>query len=412
MFNVKKSKVRYNGKEIRASRKLLPIARLHGNHRDILLNALSNVLDSPAARTTYGQILDGVPLSDEVGDVYEGEVVCPGHPLLDEHLELSADVLAKLDELRASTPLDDFQVDATTIFEYQAASPGSRAFQTRLIELVARTVHAIAIWIFNNYSPLRPKDDRLLTWRPDKDGSERIRKYFYRNGYPPTLFVHPWYKAYDQYPDGLADGVGYWAEDRIFGGVVLFDRRPQEGPDTIYRTSFPYDPVHLPKRADAIYFHTNANGVTYRIYRLRDEQRQQLLQFLLSTAATSASPITPSAVPSESFPTPCPLPIRGDEDNRVRIDPEESVFDRGVYRDPWEHKPLVDGDTDHRWRDVQDTFNFVSEEEYHDAFQRAVQLRKRYYDEEVDEELLARVAEENERRMEEKYREDQNTDLS
>jgi hypothetical protein len=29
---------------------------------------------------------------------------------------------------------------------------------------------------------------------------------------------------YDQYPDGLADVAGYWAEDRIFGGVVLFDR--------------------------------------------------------------------------------------------------------------------------------------------------------------------------------------------
>lgn len=28
----------------------------------------------------------------------------------------------------------------------------------------------------------------------------------------------------DQYPDGIADVVGYWAEDRIFGGVVLFGR--------------------------------------------------------------------------------------------------------------------------------------------------------------------------------------------
>jgi hypothetical protein len=27
-----------------------------------------------------------------------------------------------------------------------------------------------------------------------------------------------------QYPDGLADVAGYWAEDQIFGGVVLFDR--------------------------------------------------------------------------------------------------------------------------------------------------------------------------------------------
>jgi hypothetical protein len=27
-----------------------------------------------------------------------------------------------------------------------------------------------------------------------------------------------------QYPEGIADMVGYWAKDRILGGVVLFDR--------------------------------------------------------------------------------------------------------------------------------------------------------------------------------------------
>jgi hypothetical protein len=28
----------------------------------------------------------------------------------------------------------------------------------------------------------------------------------------------------NQYPDGLADVAAYWAEDQIFGGIVLFDR--------------------------------------------------------------------------------------------------------------------------------------------------------------------------------------------
>ena len=45
---------------------------------------------------------------------------------------------------------------------------------------------------------------------------------------PPTYFSHKWYQDYDQYPDGVADGIGYWAESRIFGGVVLFDRRSSE----------------------------------------------------------------------------------------------------------------------------------------------------------------------------------------
>ena len=44
--------------------------------------------------------------------------------------------------------------------------------------------------------------------------------------YPPhlTLLSHPDYDFQDDYPRGSADTVAYWAEDRIFGGVVLFDR--------------------------------------------------------------------------------------------------------------------------------------------------------------------------------------------
>lgn len=40
----------------------------------------------------------------------------------------------------------------------------------------------------------------------------------------PTAFSHGPYIAVDQYPNGAADSVGYWAEARIFGGVVVFDR--------------------------------------------------------------------------------------------------------------------------------------------------------------------------------------------
>lgn len=104
-------------------------------------------------------------------------------------------------------------------YAYQAASPGFRAFQTRLIELVARVVHQIAVWLFKQ-EPMRSNSDRLISWRPNKD-----LESYYRTGFPPTFFRHPWYQDYDQYPDGVADGVGYWAETRILGGVVLFDRR-------------------------------------------------------------------------------------------------------------------------------------------------------------------------------------------
>jgi hypothetical protein len=87
-------------------------------------------------------------------------------------------------------------------------------------------VHQIAVSLFK-IGPIRSKNDRLLSWRPDKDLNA-----FYPDGFPPTFLRHPWYQDYDQYPNGVADGVGYWAEARILGGVVLFDRRePGSAPD-------------------------------------------------------------------------------------------------------------------------------------------------------------------------------------
>jgi hypothetical protein len=46
----------------------------------------------------------------------------------------------------------------------------------------------------------------------------------YHFSLPPTAFFHARYRAHEQYPRGLADVVGYWAEGKIFGGVVVFDR--------------------------------------------------------------------------------------------------------------------------------------------------------------------------------------------
>ena len=105
------------------------------------------------------------------------------------------------------------------LHSYQTAVPGSRTFQTNLFELVARAIHDIAAWLFNQEHNLSPTDE-LVAWRPSEED-----KPFYPKGYPLTLFWHAWYHDYDQYPEGLADVVGYWAEARIFGGVVLFDRR-------------------------------------------------------------------------------------------------------------------------------------------------------------------------------------------
>jgi hypothetical protein len=39
-----------------------------------------------------------------------------------------------------------------------------------------------------------------------------------------THFSHYCYTNHEQYHDGIADVAGYWAENQIFGGVVVFDR--------------------------------------------------------------------------------------------------------------------------------------------------------------------------------------------
>ena len=89
------------------------------------------------------------------------------------------------------------------------------------------SVHQIAAWLFQQ-GHRRAKDDPLLSWRPTEEDLE-----YYPGPFPSTLFLHPWYKDYDQYPEGVADGVGYWAERRILGGVVLFDRHSTaNGQDT------------------------------------------------------------------------------------------------------------------------------------------------------------------------------------
>jgi hypothetical protein len=114
--------------------------------------------------------------------------------------------------------------------------------------------------------------------------------------------------AHDVYPDGVADMVGYWAEDRILGGVTVFDRQPEE---------------QSPQFPPNVYFHSCRAQVTHRYYQLRDDQQQALIVFLLA---------------ENSNPSTSPLPILGDSRNLVRINEEEAVV-RRFYRDVWERKP-------------------------------------------------------------------------
>src|SRR5690349_9609305 len=97
-------------------------------------------------------------------------------------------------------------------------------FTTRLIELVAVAMHGIGTVLFQLDFRLHRGDvESVVKWNEKPPGATRA-------DIPPRpiLFSHHGYMAHDVYPDGLADMVGYWAEDRILGGVTVFDRQAEE----------------------------------------------------------------------------------------------------------------------------------------------------------------------------------------
>lgn len=223
--------------------------------------------------------------------------------------------------------------------------------------MVANAVHQIAAILFELDTSLH-EDDNITEWAPPE--SDSLYWKWHPNGPLPTLFHHNWYVNYDQYPRGVADMVGYWAEARILGGVVLFDRRkPDAEPCADSGTDFMVDP-------DAIFFHSDRKGVTYRIYQLLPEQRNALLDFLMS----------------EPLP-PCPFPILASRDNLIRVDPEEPIEGTRIYRDLWERKEIQPGMGDRRNRDVIDRTDYPTRQDFGGARRRALERRQRLRDADI-----------------------------
>lgn len=144
--------------------------------------------------------------------------------------------------------------------------------------------------------------DDVTTWERPPDEWARVVPH-------PTLFTQSHFIGHDKYPDGIADMVGYWAEDRILGGVLLFDH------------SVSWNDANPEPNA---YIHCGRAKVTYRICQLLDDQQSQLLGFLGANNPTSAD--TQNG----------PLPILPSSENRTRIDQRDAIPIYKVYRDLWE----------------------------------------------------------------------------
>ncbi|KND89038.1 hypothetical protein TOPH_06332 [Tolypocladium ophioglossoides CBS 100239] len=320
---------------------------LPGRHRDVFSRALSNVLYTEIAELTYAQIVDGLPLSSVQKDAYDFGLYLPGrHPLHDRHTELCPGVLERTRQIHREFSIESLECDSRLMHAYMAGSPGSRAFQTRLIELVAVAVHSVAVELHKKTMDTNPhKGDELSLWTPPTE--DEVWWEFHPDGAPPTLFRHEWYCNYDQYPQGVSDGVGYWAEARILGGVVLFDRRDPEADGEA--------------EPNAIYSHSDRQEVTYRIWQLLDSQKQRLLDFLQSE--------------HEDVQLASPLPILCSDDNRRRIDLEEPIELKKIYRDIWERRPLSPNDPDRRLRDVYTSLDWPTFDDWNESRQLAFERK-------------------------------------
>lgn len=179
----------------------------------------------------------------------------------------------------------------------------------RLLELAVIALHKIAVELFQSphhvHKPETTGDldiTAVTFWERPPDGWGRVVPY-------PTLFTNPAFQAYEQYPNGVADMVGYWAENRIMGDVTLFD-------DT---NSW------LDKDEPNVWFQSSRRRVTVRTCQLLDNQQDAIMRFLLN----------------EDFdPDLSPLPVLPDSSNLTRIEPKDAIPVHQVYRDIWEREPM------------------------------------------------------------------------
>jgi hypothetical protein len=97
-----------------------------------------------------------------------------------------------------------------------------------LIELVVVACHQIGASLYEldegAHKHQLYEDWRLMVLEAKENGVPERR----RAQVAPTPFGHRSYQYYRQYPRGLADMAGYWAEAKIFGGVFVFDRGESE----------------------------------------------------------------------------------------------------------------------------------------------------------------------------------------
>lgn len=100
---------------------------------------------------------------------------------------------------------------------YQNAPLDSHDHKHRLLEIAAASLNALGGMLHASFYPEIALKPARYTASGEDVFSPVGRRSF-------VDFYHLSYREYEQYPFGLLNVVGYWAETQILGGVLIFDR--------------------------------------------------------------------------------------------------------------------------------------------------------------------------------------------
>lgn len=314
----------------------ITLENLTTDYLNIFHRALLHVLGSELAIETFAQIVDGLPIADVAWDKRHPGIFGDDHPI-EAHATLCPGVKDKTSACLEQYDLHSLVFDPKLAQAYQDAPLASEAFHTRLIELVVIALHQIAVDLFKRddlRSHSQQEIDTVTNCVIVPPNSPAVNPQDYAVTVPPrpTLFNHPYYVDLEIYPQGLADIVGYWAEDRIVGGVVLFDRRadprdPRDRPDVGNRGTSEEAGGQNPAKNNPpnIWLHPARDHVTDRVCQLHDDQQEELVDYLLAAPGDTSSL----------------LPILPHKGNRTRVDPATAHSHKFIFREYWDRKPAT-----------------------------------------------------------------------
>ncbi|KAB8276399.1 hypothetical protein BDV30DRAFT_224422 [Aspergillus minisclerotigenes] len=264
---------------------------LASEHLEAFTQALHKVISSQPTQRALAQVVDGIPTRT---DSNGWEFVKASLKRKDDP---SAESIQTVRAFQESFKVETLESSSDVAQAYQDTSVGSRNFKLRLLEMVAISFH--------NITPM-PGQIRNRVPHPRES----------------TWFYHSDYLDHDQYPLGVPDVVGYWAEKHVFGGVVLFDRG-ETGNECRDAFIYPDD--------------------EYRIFKLSGDQLDQFASLGAKRGPTDQNNDSVS-----------PIPFQAERYTR-RIEPEEAM-EMHIYRHLYESRPKAqdDGRTQHKCRRLED----------------------------------------------------------